>query len=155
MTNRFTKKIRAVLLPLFLILTFFACENDEVNIPEGAFDEHQVNLQGAWKINRVLQNGVDVTGRFDFSGLRLTLAMDAAGPTTYQIDNAGAPFVILKNGDWSMNDNIYPTSMTFSDGNEQKTVNFSKPPISTNNSFSINLVLGCADNVYTYEFGKV
>lgn len=139
------------LFGLFLLLG--GCK-EEIEIPAGAFEEYQVDLRGEWQVSQVFRNDENVTDIFDFSGLQLRLEMDANGPAGYTLNSGGAPFVVLENGTWSLDDKVYPTAILFTAGNEEETVLFARPPISTDQTFSISFSLGCSDNTYTYEFVK-
>lgn len=140
-------------IPLLCFLLLSGCE-EELSIPDGAFDEHIIDIQGSWKISRVLLNNADVTDRFDFSGFELVLNMGTNGPTDYQINSASAPFVILENGSWAFDDPVYPTSMTFSSPFESASISLADPPISKDTKLNINFTLGCQDNIYRYELRK-
>lgn len=139
---------------LFFIAFFVACEDKEVTIPDGAFDEKIIDLQGTWGISQVIMNNEDITADFDFSQFKMTLNMDGSGPTTFQIDGALTPFVVTNDGNWSYNDPVYPNSISFTTSDGVKTANFNVPPISTNNNFSLAFILGCGDNSYVYHFSK-
>jgi len=145
---------RWLCLLIIPILCFSGCESKEVTIPGGAFDEKTIDLQGTWKISRVLLNGTEITDKFDFTGFALTLNMSGGQPAEFQINNASAPFVVINNGTWSYNDPVYPTSMKFNTGFDEGSVQFLVPPISTGSEMSISFSLGCHDNTYVYEFGK-
>lgn len=142
-----------LLLCLLLPLLVISCKED-IQIPDGAFDETTVDLQGTWKISKVFRNDEEMTEAFDFSGFELQLQMDASGPSGFSISNSGAPFVVLENGNWAYDDKIYPTAMVFTAGGDTETVLFAQPPISSDNRFSITFSIGCSDNSYTYEFAK-
>lgn len=134
---------------MVLALLFVGCNND-VEVPDGAFDERIVDLTGSWTVSQVQLNGIDITSRLEFSRIDLQLAGGADGPTSYTIENDGLPFLVTTDGDWSYDDNIYPTQVTFTTDGKAKTASFSMPPISGGNEFTISFALGCADNSYTY-----
>lgn len=138
---------------LCLSLMFLAC-NDEITIPEGALEEHVVDLRGDWNLKIVSQNSNDISDLLTFSDLQLRLEMDANGPTDYQIETAGLPFVVLVDGVWSFDDVTYPTSITFTTPDESVTVLLDRPPVSGGNYFSLSFSLGCGVNNYIYEFSK-
>lgn len=142
-----------LLLCLFFPLLVIACKED-IQIPDGAFGETTVDLQGTWKITRVFRNDVEMTEAFDFSGFELQLQMDGSGPSGFSVNNSGAPFVVLENGNWAYDDNTYPTAIVFTAGGDTETVFFAQPPISTGTTFSITFSVGCSDNSYTYVFAK-
>ena len=76
-------------------LMFLAC-NDDITIPEGALEEHVVDLRGDWILKNVSQNSNDISESLSFSDLTLHLEMAPEGPTDYQIETAGLPFVVLQ-----------------------------------------------------------
>ena len=131
-----------------------ACEDPDVQIPEGALQEQTVNLAGEWQVERAQLNQTDITDKFDFSEVRLILQMDS-GPTEYQILIGAAPFPVLDNGSWSYNDLTYPTSVELLTVNQSTILDFASPPISGDVSFSLSFTLGCPDNVYTYDFRRI
>ncbi len=133
---------------------FSACEDRDVNIPEGSLEEHMVDIQGQWRVNRVLLNGLEITDRMDFSEVLLTLQMNN-GPTTYEIETGQAPFPVLTGGTWSYDDLVYPTSIRLQNNDRQESLLFASPPISGDLQFSLSFSLGCSDNIYTYAFRKI
>ncbi|MCB0688054.1 MAG: DUF5004 domain-containing protein [Saprospiraceae bacterium] len=130
-----------------------SCEDQSVTIPEGALQEHTVDLSGQWHVVQVTLNGTDITTVYDFEQIRLTLNMDQL-PTDFEIETGTAPFPVVENGQWYYNDPAYPTSISFTADNHQRSVDFAAPPISGDSSFKISFTLGCPDNVYTYTFNK-
>jgi len=145
-----------IVLLISLVLSIglmLSCE-EEISIPEGALEEQIVILDGTWAINKVIRNGVDITAQFDFSGFSLTLNGSGAESSPYQIDNAGVPFPILSDGTWAYDDAVYPTSLTMTSGQDQATIFFNMPPVSTGSELKLDLLLGCSDNVYIYQFNK-
>ncbi len=131
-----------------------SCEDQEINIPDGALQEHTVDITGVWKVKKVLLNNVDISQIFDFDQISLTLKMNQM-PTDFEIETGTAPFPVQNGGRWEYNDPAYPTSMVFiSDGGEE-SVQFATPPISGESFFTVSFSLGCADNLYTYFFEKV
>ncbi|MBK8501369.1 MAG: DUF5004 domain-containing protein [Saprospiraceae bacterium] len=134
-------------------ITWYSCEEQQIEIPDGALKEHTVDLAGTWKVKRVLLNNVDITSVFNFDQISLTLMMDQA-PTDFTIETGTAPFPVRTAGKWQYNDLAYPTSMQFEAQSEKYSVSFAAPPISGDTSFKISFSLGCRDNLYTYYFEK-
>lgn len=130
-----------------------ACEDQPIEVPDGALEEHTVDLAGTWKVRQVWLNNQDITGAFDFNQIQLTLKMDQA-PTEFEIITGTAPFPVVQNGKWEYNDLAYPTSIFFNVNNSKRSVEFSAPPISGDSTFKITFSLGCPDNLYTYFFEK-
>ena len=145
--------LKSLLLVLFLSWAT-ACEEPDVQIPEGALQEQTVDLAGEWQVVRAQANQIDITDKFDFSQIRLTLQMNG-GPTDYQVDAGAAPFPVLENGSWVYDDLSYPTSVELSAANQSQVLDFAAPPISGDVSFSLSFSLGCLDNIYTYHFQKL
>lgn len=149
--------IRAISKTTLLILIFsvvwFSCEDQQIEIPEGALREHAVDLAGVWKVKRVLLNNSDITSVFDFNQISLTLMMDQS-PTDFSIEPGSAPFPVRKAGKWQYDDLAYPTSILFEEQSVKHPVSFAAPPISGDKSFRISFSLGCPDNSYTYYFEK-
>ena len=141
-------KFVSVILALWLT----SCD-DKISIPQGALDEQTVDLQGTWRVQKAFANGQDITELFDFGQIVLTLKMNE-GPTDFEIENGDAPFPVTQNGSWVYNDLVYPTMMIFSTVSVERSLGFAAPPISGNTSFSLQFSLGCADNVYVYQFEK-
>lgn len=139
---------------LFLIICLgLACEDESVTIPDGALEEHTIDLSGTWKVKQAILNQRDITDIFDFRQIELTLKMDQL-PTDFTIETGSAPFPVLQGGQWEYNDPAYPTAIVFEANNNRRSVNFSSPPISGDKTFRISFSLGCAENVYTYIFEK-
>jgi hypothetical protein len=153
MPSNFKSLVTKFTLLLVVSLTWYACEDQQFEIPDGALREHTVDLSGVWKVKRVLLNEADITGVFNFDQISLTLLMDQA-PTDFTIEAGTAPFPVRTAGKWQYNDLAYPTSMVFEAQSERHTVSFAAPPISGDTSFRISFSLGCPDNLYTYYFEK-
>lgn len=144
--------VRNVVFSIALCIGVSGCE-DEVNVPDGALDEHTVDLSGDWKVTQALLNGRDITETFEFEDILLSLRMDQ-GPSSYELTTGLAPFPVRTGGTWAYNDLSYPTAMVFDAGGENGTVTFAEVPISGESVFKVSFGLGCADNVYTYIFKK-
>ncbi len=148
------KKI--IYLFIFFILSYciWSCESNEINIPEGAFEESTVILSGTWVISQVLMNDEDITDRLDFSGMKLKLSMENNSPSNFELEGPPTPFITTANGNWEYDDHAYPTAIYFNSGQNQKMANFDAPPISNDDRFTLHFSLGCADNIYIYHFIK-
>lgn len=127
-----------------------AC-NDEVNIPDGALEEQEVDLSGLWTVGSVSLNGTNVTERLNFQDLTLKLEMNDSGPSSYEVDNNGAPFIVTQNGSWDFDDRSYPQEIIFNSDPGEESVRFAVPPVSGDVRFTIEFSLGCEDNKYTYQ----
>ena len=135
------------------LFSITGCNND-VSIPDGAFDENTVDLRGTWTVAGVTLNGVDISDRMEFSRMTLQLEMDGNGPTGYQIENDGIPFLVTENGSWFYDDKVYPTLISFDSPGKNAIATFSEPPLSGGSNFSIAFSLGCADNIYVYHLTR-
>ena len=153
-TNRPVLALYHLLLCLVCTSFLFLGCNDDVTIPEGALEEHLVDIRGDWQLKVVNQNNDDISERMSFSDLTLRLEMNNEGPTDYQIETAGLPFVILEDGTWTFDDNAYPTAITFTSSNASATILLDRPPISGGEFLSMSFSLGCNENNYVYEFIK-
>ena len=152
--NRQGRIVGRILLYLICSSFMFLACNDDITIPEGALEEHVMDIRGEWQLKIVRQNKDDISQRMNFSDLTLHLEMDSKGPTDYQIETAGLPFVILEDGTWSVDDVSYPTAITFNTSNASATVLLDRPPISGGDFLSMSFSLGCSENTYVYEFIK-
>ena len=136
-----------------LLCLMTSCEDQPVAIPDGALTEHTVDLSGIWVVKQVLLNNQDITPIFDFDQIQLTLKMDQL-PTEFEIETGTAPFPVEQPGNWQYDDPAYPTAISFTTNNNQRSVDFATPPISGDSTFKISFTLGCPDNIYTYLFEK-
>lgn len=146
-------KYSRVIFFLMLAIILIKCD-DAVTIPEGAFEEQEVDISGAWTISTVIRNGEDISDKFDFSGFSLSLNMNGEMPTTYEIQNGGAPFPVISSGSWSFDDNVYPTLMTLTNTEGASQISFDRAPISGNTTMEIEFQLGCSENSYKYTLSK-
>ena len=153
-TSRQGRLINRIIPCLLCASVMFLACNDEITIPDGALEEHVVDIRGDWQLKTVRQNSEDISERMSFTDLTLHLEMDSQGPTEYQIETAGLPFVILEDGTWSFDDVSYPTTITFTSSKQTATILLDRPPISGDDYLSVSFSLGCGENIYVYEFTK-
>jgi hypothetical protein len=146
------KKILYIkLLSLFCLLFLLAAcdifENNSTGIPE----ESEKNIEGAWKIAKVIRNEVDITALMDFSQFRIRFNADH----TYTIAHY-LPFIVKENGIWSLDDPQYPFYLNLTeDGSAgMLTTAFNYPVTGGKRIITLSLSPGCQSNIYTYTFEK-
>ena len=95
---------------------------------------------------------VDITKEMDFTQFALHMNSDG----TFHIDNY-LPFVVERDGVWSIDDARHPQRITFQETGVQGDVqaDFSYPIVEGRRSLSINLSPGCDKNKYTYTMERV
>ena len=127
---------------------FASCStfNDDTD-PYGAV-EGMKDLSGAWKIENVTRNNIDITRAVDFSQFTLHLLADG----TYHIDNY-LPFVVRQNGTWGIDDPQYPFNLSFKENGqgENMTVELKYPISNGERKLFITLSPGCSSNKYVYQ----
>ena len=146
MENAFIKKsVYKSFMILFIMLA--SCQTEEVTRVEAL-----KNIEGSWKIVSASRNGTDLTDRIDFSQFRLNFIDNS----TYTIENK-LPFLISKNGTWSLDDPAYPFVITFTgEGSETPvSTNFDYPVVEGNRQINLKFSPGCSANSYQYTFEKV
>lgn len=143
------KSIRLVILSL--VIGLWGCE-DEPNVNPEGFTEFVVDIGGDWKIDQVLQNGVDVTQFIDFQSFTLQLDYDNGQPSSFLLSDLNAPFILKEaNGSWTFDDLTYPTMINFSDGS---TLAIEGAVLSGSNELTLAVPLGCGANTYIYRLSK-
>lgn len=145
--------MKKILLILFLAIlpALISCE-EEPNVNPNGFTEFKVNINGSWKIDRVTQNGIDITNALDFKSTELDLNYDGTTPSTFSLSST-LPFVTkILNGSWSFDDPVFPKTINFSDGS---SVNIIEPIRSSGeNRIILGFNLGCSQNNYQYVLIK-
>jgi hypothetical protein len=134
-----------------LLLPIMACDDNLKVNPDG-FTELTVDLNGTWKIDQVLQNGLDITDALDFKSFALDLNYDGNRPSSFSLTGK-SPFVTsTAAGSWSFDDPTYPTAIIFSDGTSASIIN----PVLTSgaNVLDLSIVMGCDNNMYQYKLSK-
>tara|TARA_R110002049_G_scaffold97783_3_gene238176 strand:- start:1571 stop:2017 length:447 start_codon:yes stop_codon:yes gene_type:complete len=140
------------LVMFFLIISFFSCEDGSELNPE-AFTEFVVDISGEWKISQVTQNGTDITSLLDFQSFSLQFNYENEQPSSYFISDLTLPFILSQaNGNWSFDDEAYPTKINFSDGS---TIEIEGAVLSNGNALKIKVPLGCNSNTYIYSLIKL
>lgn len=134
----------------FLLLLFagFVCSCDEFkDSKEYSGEEFVKNLDGSWYISKVSRNGIDITNLMDFSAFRISFNADK----TYKIDNY-LPFLVKKDGVWTIDDPQYPTSLILKEDGAQNanTSAFEYTIVGGERQISLSFSPGCRSNIYTY-----
>jgi hypothetical protein len=126
----YMKKQWIYLLALSMVITL-ACSPDE--FPEiGDPIDRIAQMGGTWRLNAVTQQdndairkgfpefatSADLTNRFPYTDLRLTLALDERGnPSTFTVSPGLSPNVVgLSNGTWDLDDRRFPSKLIFRSG---------------------------------------
>lgn len=132
-----------------LILLFFinACKRQEIAVPEQVKD-----LSGEWRITKAVRNGVDITTLADFTKFRLKFTQESQ----YSIEHP-LPFVVSKNGSYSLDDPKYPLRITFSQTGTDDPVStgFTYPVVNGKRNIVFSFSPGCTANTYQYTLEKV
>ncbi len=128
---------------LLLLLLVNSCqkENTKVNA------EAPKDITGSWKIVSVTRNGVDITNYFDFSSFRIQFKEDGSYIIGHEV-----PFVVAKDGTWSLDDGAYPLRISFvQQGGSQAFVNeFEYPVVEGMRRIILKGSPGCTKNTYQY-----
>lgn len=132
-----------------LILLFFisACKRQEIAVPEQVKD-----LSGEWRITKAVRNGVDITTLTDFTKFRLRFAQE----NQYSIENP-LPFLVNKNGNYSLDDPKYPLRITFSQAGtgDPVSTSFAYPVVNGKRNLVFSFSPGCTSNTYLYTLERV
>lgn len=139
--------MKRIILLLSIITAFgTSCRIDKELVTPA---ESVKNLNGKWRITHVTRNGADLTARFDFTKFRLTFTDSA-----YTIDNQ-VPFVVNKNGFWSLDDPQYPFNIKFvPKDSTSKNLGFLYPIVNGRRNILMTFSPGCSKNSYQYTFEK-
>lgn len=139
------------LFVFFVLAALMGCEDDPNLNPDG-FTEFIVDIDGTWKVEQVLQNGVDVTSLLDFTTFSLQMDYDNGRPGSFVMSDLTVPFVLGQaNGTWSFDDPVYPTAINFSDGT---TLALEGSVLSGGGQMTLTVPLGCGSNTYSYRLSK-
>ncbi|HEX7756674.1 MAG TPA: DUF5004 domain-containing protein [Niabella sp.] len=138
-------KIVALLIGLTLLsVVINSCKKEQTKInPEAG-----KNIVGTWKIVNVTRNGVDITPYFDFTPFSIEFKEDGS----YVVNNQ-APFVISKNGTWSLDDPTHPLHISFmQEGASETFINeFDYPVVEGVRRIVLRGAPGCTSNTYQYS----
>mgnify|MGYP006075528251 FL=1 len=148
--TQITYVIKKASLVFLVVGLFLMCESP-IFIPEGAFEEVEVDMSGSWKITAAYRNGIEISDKFDFSDFGLKLNVSNSEATTYHIETKQVPFPVISDGNWKYNDPVYPTQMLLLSALDTAIIEFVASPISGFNEMRIQFQLGCSDNAYIYD----
>ena len=147
-------KLSGTLFLIAVIGMWTACKTNDL------IAEPAKNIEGVWKIDKVIRNDEDITARVDVSDFQLTFQRDSAvagGESgNYKITH-GAPFVVSNDGTWALNDPAYPFYLSLTPGSTAKPVQvkFYFPVIQGQNEIKLIFSPGCVSNTYQYLLKKV
>lgn len=147
-------KLFVGLLLIAIVSMWSACKTNELML------EPAKNIEGTWKIAKVIRNNEDLTARVDTSRFSLTFQKDdtsAGGESgSYTIVN-GAPFMVNKDGTWALNDPAYPFFLILTPKSDNKSVqiSFHFPSVAGQNQIQLSFSPGCTSNTYEYLLKKV
>lgn len=135
-----------LLMPL-LVLIINSCHRNEIMVPEPVKD-----IAGEWRIIKAVRNGVDITTLTDFTKFRIRFTTDLQ----YTIENP-LPFVVSKNGSYSLDDPKYPFRISFSQTGNSTPVSttFTYPVVNGKRNMSFSFSPGCTANTYLYTLERL
>jgi hypothetical protein len=144
-------KIFKQLILLALVCLVYSCTQFE-DRSSSDVTEVTKNIDGTWKIIRVMRNGSDITTLMDFSKFRISFQDNH----TYTIDNY-LPFLVKSDGTWNLDDPQYPFNLVFKEktSGESLISGFNYPVVNGKRQLSLSFSPGCYNNIYTYVFEKV
>lgn len=148
MTSGFFRyRITACLLFFILLVVAGGCERTDTLVPEQVKD-----IAGEWRITKATRNGTDITAMTDFTQFRIRFTSDKQ----YTIEHA-LPFVVSKNGNYSLDDPKYPFRITFNQAGATAAVSttFTYPVVNGRRNMNFTFSPGCASNTYLYTLEKV
>ena len=145
-------KIQIMTLLFVLLGLANSCDTFKDDITPETYAEMPKQLDGKWQLMTVSRNGTDITTVMDFSNFCLFLNKD----NTYTIKNY-LPFLVKKDGTWSVDDPEYPFHLAFKEnGNDAEVSSEIKYPITKGKrQITLSLSPGCASNTYVYVFEKM
>ncbi len=148
-------KLFVSFLMFVLIVVWTACNKNELRAVEPVKD-----IEGTWQIDKITQNGVDLTDWVDTSEFKLIFKRDSANAGmggSYKIVEE-LPFVGESNeGLWKFNNPAYPVYIYFTpEGSTTPIqVKFFYPVIAGKREISLTINPGCPSNSYEYLLRKV
>lgn len=127
---------------------------------DGVATEPVKDISGVWKIDKIVQNGKDITEWMDPGEFQLIFESDTAlghtGSGSYKIVE-GLPFVVSTDGVWKFDSPVYPVYISFSPGGDAEPVQvgFLYPVVGGRRQISLIFNPGCPSNTYEYLLKKV
>lgn len=136
---------------IFTVTFMVGCSvfNDDSD-PYGV-GEATKDISGVWKLLSVSRNDIDITNEMDFTQFTLNINPDG----TYHIDNY-LPFVVEKDGSWSVDNARYPFHLSFMENGatDSTTIDINYPITDGRRSMIVSLSPGCGNNTYTYTLQR-
>lgn len=135
------------------LVTWLGCKTNEL-VAEPAKD-----ISGTWKIEKIVQNGRDLTDWMDGGEFQLVFSRDTGYNGMggrYKIIEA-QPFVVSTDGTWQFDSPYHPVYISFSPhgGAKPVPVKFLYPVIEGKRQISLIFSPGCPSNTYEYLLKKV
>ena len=132
---------------LILLLSINACKRHEISVPEQMKD-----ISGEWRIIKAVRNGVEITTLTDFTKFSIHFTKELQ----YNIENP-MPFVVNKNGSYSLDDPAYPLRISFLPTGTDAAVStgFTYPVVNGKRNMVFSFSPGCASNTYVYTLERV
>ncbi|MCH5596476.1 DUF5004 domain-containing protein [Niabella ginsengisoli] len=145
------KPVQSYILTLCILLALF-CASSCTKESTKSVSESNKNVIGTWKISGVTRNGVDITSFFDFTPFSIEFKDNG----TYVINNQ-VPFVVSKNGSWSLDDPTHPLRISFSQAGSAETFTneFNYPVVGESRRIILTGSPGCSLNTYQYSLVEV
>jgi hypothetical protein len=142
------KTIYMQALAIVMLASCLSCDNNDDNAPA----ESVKNIDGSWKVVSVTRNDLDITGAFDFTRFRVDFSADG----TYSFENY-LPFIVKKEGDWSLDDPQYPFKIIFREGSSAETLaaDLTYPVVQGNRQIQLTFSPGCQLNRYKYVLERI
>jgi hypothetical protein len=131
-----------------MLIIFSACKTNKDTLVEPMKD-----FTGAWTIEHVVRNEIDITQWLDVSQFKLTLNSD----NTYTLENSNIPFVANTNGTWSVDDPEYPFHISFqpTDSTNASTADLLSPIEKGKRNIVVMFSPGCNANKYVYTLQRI
>ena len=146
MKNNYTNLKIFFLFMLIIGLSVTSCKTEKI-VP---VKEPLKDITGNWQVIKATRNGTDLTSLVDFTQFRLNFSSNS-----YTLLNQ-LPFLVNKNGAFSLDDPQYPFKITFTaTGGQPVSTAFTYPIVNGKRQLSITFSPGCANNTYVYVFQKI
>lgn len=144
------KLFRLVLIACMLAGIVCSCDEFKDSTDyDSVASEPDKDLSGSWYISSVTRNAEDITQMMDFSKFRLILKADQ----TYEIENY-LPFLVRQNGAWKLDNEKYPSAITFTENGVEKATSFQYLIKGGQREIIMNISPGYPSNFYSYTLKK-
>jgi hypothetical protein len=144
--------LKNIFFIVLLLCIASACNKFKDNSSSEVVPESTKQIDGEWQLSTVTRNGTDITSAMDFSAFHLILNSDS----TYTLVDR-MPFIVKKDGKWSVDDPKYPFHLTFTESGSGNgvTTEIKYPVVEGKREISLTLSPGCHSNTYIYVFKKI